>query len=324
MRLSFSIALLASLVASACMREDGRADTGANPPAAQQQQQQQPAAPKPPAPPQMGDEEAQATLPGFPVEDLPPYLRQTLVDAAQDEFVYDGAPYTLAGCVREGKPCKRHAMRGLTVIANQLAGGASGTEALTAYTRYYASFEAKNRKAIDLTDAPCKGPENAKVTLVEFADYECPHCAAALPVLHQVLEQNPDVRLCFKHFPLPSHDNAFAAAQAAVYAQRNGKFWQLHDKIFANQQRLSPQVIRELVAEVGLDPQGLVQAVQKGDLAETVEKQRSEGRALGIMGTPTVFVNGRQFQLPLSPELLRFTIEDELEWQNNGGKWAAE
>jgi len=320
MRLSFSIALLASLTAFACMREDGRADTRANPPAAQQQgaQQQQP------APAQMGTAEAQAALPGFPMEELPPYLRQNLVDAAQDEFVYDGSPYTLAGCLREDKPCKRHAMRGLTVIANQLAGGAGTTEALTAYTRYYASFEPKNRKSIDLSSAPCKGPENAKVTLVEFADYECPHCAAAAPVLAQALEQNPDVRLCFKHFPLPSHDNAFAASQAAVYAQRNGKFWELHELLFANQQRLSPQVIRELVQQVGLDPQGLVQAVQKGDLAENVEKQRAEGRALGIMGTPTIFVNGRQYALPLSPELLRFTIEDELEWQNNGGKWAAE
>ena len=269
-------------------------------------------------------EEAQQTLPGFPVENLQPWLRQTLVQAATDEFVYDGSPYTLAGCLKEDKPCKRHAMRGLTLIANHLAGGASAAEALTGYTRYYGSFDQKNRKSIDLTGAPCLGPADAKVTLVEYADYECPHCASAAPILHQAAEQNPSVRLCFQHFPLPSHDNAFSASQAAVYAQRHGKFWELHSLIFANQQRLSPQVIKELVAQVGLDPQGLVKAVQADELAPVVEKQRDQGRQLGVMGTPTVFVNGRQYALPLSPELLRFTIEDELEWQTHGGKWANE
>ncbi len=316
MRLSFSIALLVSLAVSACMREDGRAAPGSNQPA---QQEKAPAAEQK----QMSAAEAAAALPGFPVEGLPPYLRQTLVQAAEDEFVYDGSPYTLAGCLREDKPCKRHAMRGLTVIANQLAGGASATEALSVYTRYYNSFDTKNRRQIDLAGAPCHGPEDAKVTLVEFADYQCPHCAAAMPVLKQVVEQNESVRLCFQHFPLPGNDQAFGASQAAVFAHRHGKFWELHEAIFRNQSRLSPPVIRDLVAQVGLDPQALVKAVQDGDVTKVVEKQRDQGRALGVNATPTVFVNGRQFGLPLSPELLRFTIEDELEWVNNGGKWAA-
>ncbi|WP_373046084.1 DsbA family protein [Vulgatibacter sp.] len=318
---SFSIALLAALCVSACMREDGNAAPRAD-------EAEQPAAAPPAGAPAAGGtmslEQAQQALPGFPVENLPPYLRQTLVQVAQDEFVYDGSPYTLAGCLKEDKPCKRHAMRGLTVLANALAGGASATEALTAYGRYYNSFDQKNRKSIELVDAPCLGPADAKVTLVEYADYECPHCAAAAPLLHQVAEQHPDVRLCFQHFPLPTHDNAFSASQAAVYAQRQGKFWELHELIFKNQQRLSPQVIKDLVQQVGLDPQGLVQAVQKDELAPVVEKQRDQGRKLGVMGTPTVFVNGRQYALPLSPELLRFTIEDELEWQSHGGKWANE
>ena len=97
MRLSFSIALLVSLAVSACMREDGRAAPGSNPPA---QQEKAPAAEQK----QMSAAEAAAALPGFPVEGLPPYLRQTLVQAAEDEFVFDGSPYTLAGCVREDKP----------------------------------------------------------------------------------------------------------------------------------------------------------------------------------------------------------------------------
>lgn len=313
---SSSIAILVALCISGCS-ENGRAEPQA-------------AAPAPRAPAETGDakpmsvEEAQQLLPGFPVESLPPYLRETLVEVARDEFVYDGSPYTLAGCLKEDKPCKRHAMRGLTVVANQLAGGASPSEALGAYNRYYGSFDQKSRKTIDIGGAPCIGPADAKVTLVEFADYECPYCASAAPILHRAVEENQQVRLCFQHFPLPSHDNAFSAAQAAVYAHQHGKFWQLHELIFRNQQRLSPQVIKDLVQQVGLDPQGLVKAVANDELAPVVEKQRSQGRALGITGTPTVFVNGRQFFLPLSPELLRFTIEDEIEWQTHGGKWANE
>lgn len=270
----------------------------------------------------MSLEQAKAELPGFPVENLPPYLRGELVAAAQDEFVFDGSPYTLAGCIKEAKPCKDHAIRGLTLVANALASGASRTEALTTYTRYYDSFDKKNRKQIDLSEAPCRGPADAKVTLAEFSDFECPHCAAARPVLEAEVAQNPNVRLCFKHFPLPGHSNAMSAAQATVFAQRHGKFWELHDLLFENQQSLSPQKIKDLTAQVGLDPNALVQAVQKDELTAPVEKSREEGRKLGIMGTPTIYVNGRQLALPLSPELLRFTIEDELEWQSHGGKWA--
>lgn len=272
----------------------------------------------------MSLEEAQSELPGFPVAELPAYLRGPLVQLAKDEFVYDGSPFTLAGCIKENKPCKRHAMRGLTLIADQLAAGVPPSEALANYNRYYQSFEAKHRQAIDLSDSPCRGPADAPVTLVEFADYECPHCGAAAPVLEQVLQSDSRVRLCFKHFPLRTGSNAYAAAQAATYAHRHGKFWELHHRIFQNQMRLSPSLIRELVQSVGLDPQGLVRAVESGELSEVVDRQKEQGRALGITGTPTVFVNGRKHVLPLSPELLRFTIEDEVEWQAHGGKWADE
>lgn len=316
-RISSLPALLLALCVSACS-SNGRAEPRAEPAAPQQR-------PATEAPARaMSAEQAAAALPGFPLERFPAYLRATIVEVAQDEFVYDGAPYTLAGCIKEDKPCKRHALRGLTLIANQLAAGASAAEALAAYNRYYASFDAKNRQTIDLSDAPCLGPADAKVTLVEFADYQCPHCAAAAPILHEVAESSKDVRLCFLHFPLPQNDQAFSAAQAAVFAHRHGKFWELHPLFFRNQQRLSTQVIKDLVRQVGLDPEKLVAAIRADELSPVVEAQRDRGRALGVNGTPTVFVNGRRYGLPLSAELLRFTIEDELEWQAQGGKWANE
>lgn len=313
---SFFIAAVVFFSNTACARESSRAESGNKaPPTAQPQAIQE-----------MGLPEAQAELPGFRgLEGLSPRLRAELVAAAKDEFVYDGSPYSLAGCLKEDKPCKAHALRGLDLLASALVGGASRSEALAAYTRYYGSFEQKNRKAIDLAGAPCLGNPDAPVTVVEFSDFECPYCAMARPMLEQAVRQAGDkARLCFMHFPLPGHSNAMSAAQATVYAQAHGKFWQLHDLLFENQKRLSPQTIRELVAQVGLDPNGLVEGVKSGELASVVEKQRDVGRSLGIQGTPTVFMNGRQYNLPLSPELLRFSIQDEIEWQANGGKWANE
>lgn len=314
-RTTSPVALLLALLVSACSENGNAQPSKQSPP---------PAQPSAPAARQMSLEEAQAALPGFPIERFPDWLRGPLVEAARDEFVYDGAPFTLAGCIKEDKPCKRHAIRGLTLVANQLAGGLGASEALAGYNRYYGSFAADQRQSIDLAGAPCLGKDDAKVTLVEFADYQCPYCAAAAPVLHQVAQENDEVRLCFLHFPLPQHDLAHSASQAAVFAQRHGRFWQVHEAIFRNQQRLSAQVIRELVAQNGLDADAFIQAVQSGELAQVVDAQRERGRALGITGTPAVFINGRKHELPLSPEMLRFTIEDEIEWQTNGGKWAAE
>lgn len=312
----FSIALAVVLSITACNRETNRTESPSQAPQAAQ-----------PAPTQeMGLAEAQAELPGFRgLEGLSPRLRAELVAAAKDEFVYDGSPYSLAGCLKEDKPCRAHALRGLDLIASALVGGASRSEALAAYTRYYGSFEQRNRKAIDLAGAACTGTPDATVTVVEFSDFECPYCAMARPMLEQAVKQSGDkARLCFMHFPLPGHSNAMSAAQATVYAQQHGKFWQLHDLLFENQKRLSPQTIREFVQQVGLDPNGLVEGVKSGELAAVVEKQRDVGRSLGIQGTPTIFINGRQYNLPLSPELLRFSIQDEIEWQSNGGKWTNE
>ncbi|AKU90003.1 DsbA family protein [Vulgatibacter incomptus] len=317
-RASFSLLIAIAVLASACTREDGRAATSKVP---------TPEKPAPEKPAQtvkaaMSPEEAAAALPGFPMEALPSFVRDNLISAAQDEFVFDGSPYTLAGCLREDLPCKANATRGLQLLRTILNAGASRSEALTAYNRYYRSFEKAQRQTIDLAGAACRGPADAPVTVVEFSDFECPHCAAARPVLERLQAERSDLRLCFMHFPLPGHSNASSAAQATVFAQRHGKFWELHDLVFENQQRLSVEVIKELVAKVGLDPQALVRAVKADELSPIVDRQKAEGIRLGLQGTPSIFINGRKHELPLMPELLRFTIDDELRWSSNGGKWA--
>lgn len=316
----FALFLLPAL---SCTREDGRASPTSAPPSAKQQPSSARADAKPPANPNMSAEEAAAALPGFPLEGVPAHQRGTLVSMAEDEFVFDGSPYTLAGCLKGDYGCEASAKRGLQLLLTLLNAGASRSDALTAYNRHYSSFDRSKRHEIDISQAACKGPANAPLTIVEFSDFQCPHCAAAWPVLSQVVTSRTDARLCFMHFPLAGNPHSSSAAQATVLAQRHGKFWELHDRIFQNQQRLSTAMIRDLAQQVGLDPEELTQGVQSGELAAVVDKQKAEGERIGIMGTPAIFVNGRKLELPLTPGFLQFSLDDELHWMNNGGGWAA-
>ncbi len=265
-------------------------------------------------------EEASRLLPGFPMEEVPAHLRRAFVSMAEDEFVFDGSPFTLAGCLRDDRPCKEEAKRGLSLLLRLLQAGARENEALAAYNRYYGSFD--KRSEIDLEGAACMGPEDAAVTLVEFSDFECPYCDAARPILKAAMAGRDDVRLCFMQFPLPGHPHSMSAAQATVFAHKHGKFWELHDLIFDNQRRLSDATIRSLVEQAGLDMKALMAEIQSGELAAVVEKQKNEGLRLGVQGTPTIFVNGRRFELPLRAEFMQLTVEDELRWSKNGARWS--
>lgn len=304
--------LVLPLLALACSQESGTAKAAPQPTPSP--------APKAEARRPISEEEAARLLPGFPVQDVPAQFRQTLVSMAEDEFVFDGSPFTLAGCLRDDRPCKEEAIRGLSLLLRLLQAGARENEALAAYNRYYGSF--RNRSEIDLSGAACTGPEDAAVTLVEFSDFECPYCDAARPILKSAMAGRSDVRLCFMHFPLPGHAHAMSAAQATVFAQRHGKFWQLHDLLFDNQRRLSDSTIRSLVEQVGLDTKALVEAIRSGELAAVVDKQKSEGVKLGVQGTPTIFINGRKLELPLRADFLQLTLDDELRWKSNGSTWS--
>lgn len=297
------------LLALGCSKESGAAKAASPLPAPQAREAQAP----------LSAEEAARLLPGFPVEEVPAPLRRPLISMAEDELVFDGSPFTLAGCLRDNRPCKEEAIRGISLLARLLQAGASENEALATYGRYYGSFEKRNE--IDLEGAACMGPENAAVTLVEFSDFECPYCDAARPILKSVMAGR-DVRLCFMQFPLPGHPHAMSAAQATVFAQKHGKFWELHDLIFDNQRQLSDATIRSLVEQAGLDTKALLSEIQSGELASVVEKQKNEGMRLGVQGTPTIFVNGRKYEFPLRSDFLQLAVEDELRWTKNGAKWS--
>src|SRR5205085_219138 len=148
--------------------------------------------------------------------------------------------------INSAKTCRR-SIAALRYVAKLIESGYTDSEIGEKVANRYRPVAVKK---IDVSDAPMKGNPNAKITLVEFADYECPHCKHFQPVLRQIIDEFPnDVKLYFKHYPLPQHTNARLAAEGAVAAQKQGKFWQYQDKLWDHQDDLNPAEIEKVAKE---------------------------------------------------------------------------
>jgi protein-disulfide isomerase len=149
---------------------------------------------------------------------------------------------------------------------------------------------------------------------VEFSDFQCPYCARANGVLKQVEQRYAGkVRVVFRHFPLPSHKEAAKAAEAAGCAGAQGRFWEMHDKLFANQRAQAASDLKRYAAEIGLDGGPFDRCLDSGSYAKVVEEDVAEGRRHGVTGTPTFFVNGRLLSGAAPFEVLALAIDEELE-----------
>jgi protein-disulfide isomerase len=132
------------------------------------------------------------------------------------------------------------------------------------------------------------------VTILEFSDFECPYCRAAQPALKRIMERWPGrVRRVFKHFPLEQHPRAMTAARASVCADRQGGFWALHDRIFANPGALDETFLRSAAADAGLNVGDFDGCMRSAEVAEHVRKDVLVGRLAGVSGTPSFFINGQ-------------------------------
>lgn len=140
---------------------------------------------------------------------------------------------------------------------------------------------------------PIAGNPNAKVLVEEFGDFQCPACGAAYPLAKQVkIEYGNDIAFVFKHFPLRQiHVNAQKAAEASECANDQGKFWEMHDKLFENQSQLDRQSISRYAESIGLDMKKFNACLDSGAKAGIVQKEYQEGISRGVKGTPTFFVN---------------------------------
>ncbi len=162
--------------------------------------------------------------------------------------------------------------------------------------------------------APSFGPENAKVTIVEFSDFQCPFCSKAANVTSQIKEKYGDkVRFVFRQFPLPFHPNAHEAAEASLAADAEGKFWPFHDKLFANQSALDRKAIEGYAKEVGLDVSKFKKALDDKTYAAQVDADMKLGEEVAVDGTPTMFLNGARVPNPTDFEGISKQIDAALQ-----------
>jgi protein-disulfide isomerase len=176
------------------------------------------------------------------------------------------------------------------------------------------------RIKIDAAGGPEKGPQSAPITIIEYADYQCPYCTRANASLKQVEEKYAGkVRIVFRDFPLTQiHPNAAKAAEAGACANEQGKFWPMHDRLFANQTKLTPPELKKHATELGLDSTAFDACLDSGKHAAAIRKSVEEGQRYGLSGTPSFFINGRLLVGAQPYEGFAQVIDDELDRASAG------
>ncbi len=162
-------------------------------------------------------------------------------------------------------------------------------------------------------EGPSRGPASAPVTIVEFSDFQCPYCVRAEETVKQVLAAYPDkVKLYYRDFPLPFHPNAEKAAEASHCAQDQGKYWEMHDKLFASQAKLEVADLKGYARELGLDGAKFDKCLESGEKAKLVEGHKKAGDDAGVSGTPAFFINGRPLSGAQPFDAFKSIVDQEL------------
>jgi protein-disulfide isomerase len=157
-----------------------------------------------------------------------------------------------------------------------------------------------------------QGAADAPVTLVEYGDYQCPHCGHAYPIVRELQKRfGGRLRFVFRNFPLREiHPAAEEAAETTEFAGAHGKFWEMHDLVFENQQALGDRLFVELAHRLKLDVQALAKSLKGGEFADRVQADFSGGVRSGVNGTPTFFINGQRHDADFELETLAEAVEN--------------
>ncbi len=224
--------------------------------------------------------------------------RRQFCQFAKDTVAGGCCQSSLYECLKAKPTCARAQV--LAEIGRGVIGtGATEDKAVAAAAAYEDGFAPDKRNVLDTSKVPCKGPKDG-VTLAEFSDFDCPHCAVAAPLLQKVVEQEKGVRLCSFMFPLPGHRFSQLAAAVALYAESQGKFWPMAEALFATrderadleEEGYKAQLLK-LGKKIGLDPKGLRAALAPDSaILSKVKDQQMLGISLLIQGTPSFFLDG--------------------------------
>jgi protein-disulfide isomerase len=203
-------------------------------------------------------------------------------------------PVSLAQCVSENRNCKA-CLPAAQFLLKQVQAGKAKKDREEAF---HGRFDAGKTKTIVTGGSPELGPPDAIVTIVEWADFECPFCRAASPVLDELVKKYPQqVRFVYKFYPLSAHPHGEIAARAAVAALNQGKFWEMHHVLFENQDRLEQTDLEKYATKIGLDLGKFRSDLGSKEIGERIEKDKKQAEELGLDGTPFLFINGRYVNL---------------------------
>jgi protein-disulfide isomerase len=214
---------------------------------------------------------------------------------------------SVAECVSAKRPCAA-CLPAAQFLLKQVRAGKPKAEVVDLFGL---RFDPGRVKTIVIGDSPAKGPAEAPVTIVEWADFECPSCGGMAKVLWALEKRFPgQLRLVYKHFPISYHPFADSAARASFAAQAQGKFWQLHPILFERQKQLEDTALERYATELGLDLERFRRDMGSDAAKERVELDKRQGTSLGVHATPTLFINGRE----VAPGTLDQPLDDLTSW----------
>ena len=255
------------------------------------------------------DEGAVPQVPGVELSRMTEHEQKTWARLLGDELSPCGDPTPLGTCATGGKGC-RACVPAASYLARLVM---EGYEPKEIQEQYRARFLAKDLKEPAINEGtPVRGAPMAAVTIVEYSDFQCPFCGRAYPILERALAAyEGKVKLVFKHYPLTGHSRALPAAKAAEAARLQGKFWEMHDLLFEHQDKLEDSDLKGYAQSLGLDMQRFEQDMESAVVAERIEADQLEGRALAVDATPAIFVDGHRFRE--SPRNIEAYLKEEVE-----------
>ncbi|HEX3770984.1 MAG TPA: thioredoxin domain-containing protein [Polyangiaceae bacterium] len=199
----------------------------------------------------------------------------------------------IAECITGNRPCSG-CLPAAQVIAKAVREGMARDQIEHLYKE---QFDSTSAVAIPVAGSPARGPEDAAVTVVEFADFECPFCQRIAPELDKLWEdRKTTLRFVYKFMPLAMHPHGEIAARAAIAAQAQGKFWEMHRLLFASGDKLDQASLEGYAASLGLDLDRFRADMQSAETKARIDADRKLGDALNVKGTPTIFINGHEYE----------------------------
>jgi protein-disulfide isomerase len=240
---------------------------------------------------------ADVALPGVDTRDFTPREKRELSRyLAELPSPCPDVAVPIAQCVLDKRACPA-CLPAAILIAKAVRDGMAPGQVQDLYKERYDSAA---RRTIPLDGSPSRGPESAAVTLVEFADFECPFCQRLAPELDALWEKRKGaVRFVYKFMPLSMHPHGEIAARAAIAAYSQGKFWEMHRQLFANGEHLDQNALDAYAKTLGLDVDRFREDMQSPATSARIDADRKLADTLGVKGTPTLYINGREYDMKL-------------------------